>query len=445
MESNNIENMKIEIRDSLTCFICAAKVKDTMMCLKCKKLACSQCIKKWFETGHNICPFCKAESNLNSMISLPFINYLSDYFIKEIDNEEKNKKNINEVGDINNNYNIINDDDNNLSKTQLIKNKINFDDNKIRNKEYSKMKKKEEKCEKHLDKIIKYYCLNCNSKHCTKCLMINNEDSKIHYGHKIISIEQKNKFNLEEVKNEINNLSNVVNEIKGYKKNIELESEIIEKKEEFIERIIDNFINFIRRENESKKLDLDDKNRLMKSQVENINIVKNNYIDAINNFIEREDINGFQEYFNKIKKFKDINRYKQKNIYNIYLKPNLKFYETDFIQIDINEYNETFGEVYFNIEGINNQLYLKFNGEAINEVSINLLIFLKNIREENQKYYGSLLIKNKNSIIILHLDEKMIHKETLILGKTIIKSSLNNLVDQHNKCHAKIVLGYISL
>ena len=319
------------------------------MCLKCKQLACSQCVKKWFQAGHNTCLSCKRESSLESMNSLPFFNYLLDYYVKKIENKVKDKNNfnyINNYNDNNNDFNIINDDDNdNLSKTQIINNRFNIDENGMRKKEWSEIKIKEERCEKHPDEIFEYYCINCNSKYCSKCLMINNEESKIHYGHKIISLEQKNKFKIEELKYEIDNLPNVINEIKEYKNNVELENKILEKKEEFIYKVINNFRNLISRKYERKKQALEEKNKLITNQIENINKVRNSYIDAINNFAEREDVNGFKEYFNKIKKFKDINKYKHKSTFDIYLKPNLKFYETDFTQMDINEYNEAIGEI----------------------------------------------------------------------------------------------------
>ena len=173
--------------------------------------------------------------------------------------------------------------------------------------------------------------------------------------------------------------------------------------------------------------------------------MKNSYIDALTNFVDRDDVNGCEEYYNKIKNFRDINRYKHTNNFNIYLKPNLKFYETDFIQIDINEYNETIGEAYLVVEGINNQLHLKFSGEAINEVIINLLIYLENKITEKQEYYASLIIKVKNGAILLPLNETMVLNGTLILGKTILKSGLSALVDQNNKCHVKLILAYMSL
>ena len=109
MEANNLENMKFEIKDKLTCIICGAKVKDPMMCLTCKNFGCSPCIKKWFEAGNKVCPSCKSESNITLMITVPFVNYLSDYYVKNIDNQEKIPNNIN-YNYNNNDYNIINDD-----------------------------------------------------------------------------------------------------------------------------------------------------------------------------------------------------------------------------------------------------------------------------------------------------------------------------------------------
>ena len=111
MESKNSDEMKIEIKDALTCFICTAKILDPMMCPKCKRMVCSKCIKKWFDENHDKCPFCQTHSSFDNMISLPFMNHLSDYFIKEIDNKKDKKNDIKEMNkiidedeDINSNY-----------------------------------------------------------------------------------------------------------------------------------------------------------------------------------------------------------------------------------------------------------------------------------------------------------------------------------------------------
>ena len=91
MESKKIDEMKIEIKDALTCFICTGKVYDPMMCPQCKKLVCSKCIKKWID-DHEKCPFCQKQMSFDEMISLPFMNHLSNYFINEIDNKNKEKE-----------------------------------------------------------------------------------------------------------------------------------------------------------------------------------------------------------------------------------------------------------------------------------------------------------------------------------------------------------------
>ena len=37
INDNNAENLKSDIKDTLTCFICTAKIIDPMMCPQCKK------------------------------------------------------------------------------------------------------------------------------------------------------------------------------------------------------------------------------------------------------------------------------------------------------------------------------------------------------------------------------------------------------------------------
>ena len=470
MESKNVDDMKVEIKDTLTCFICTAKVLDPLMCPKCKKLVCTNCIKKWFEQDHDKCPFCQTQSSFENMISLPFMNDLSEYFIKEIDNKknEKNKINmkdlnkiidddeeiisisnsqnsLNNFSDINN----INDDKKNLSKTQIISNKIEFDgESNINNEnnfiQYSNIKRGE-LCPNHKGEIIEYYCLNCNTKHCSKCLMIINKESKIHEGHKIITIEQKNKYNLDEIKEDINNLSNVANEISKYKDTIDMDSKIIEKREEFVKKVIDEFKEYYIKKSGNKRDRLDIKAHLIQNQLDRINNIRNNYTESLNNFVERDDENGFKEYQQKIKDFKDTNDYQYPNNFNLTFNPNLKFYETDYIDIDINEYDENIGEIYFNVEGIEKQLHFKLNGEAIDEVLVNLQIESDKLGDEKDRYFGLLLFQKNNKATYLFLDEKMVHNEILILGRTIVKSGLKSIVDDQNKCHFKLILAIFSV
>ena len=468
MESKNVDDIKVDIKDALTCFICTSKVLDPLMCPTCKKLVCSKCIKKWFEQNHDKCPFCLTQTSFENMISLPFMNDLSVYFIKEIENkknEEKinkiNMKDMNKIIDedediISNsnsnsqiNINNINNENKNISKIQIISNKLEFErESRINNennfKQFSNFKRGEQ-CPKHIGEIIEYYCLNCNTKHCSKCLMIISKESKIHETHKIITIEQKNKYNLEEIKEDINDLSNVVNDLSEFKDIIDMDKKIIEKKEEFVKKVIDEFKEYFSKISGQKKDRLKIKEDLIQNQLDRINNIRISYIESLNDFVERDDEYALKEYQQKIKDFKDTSDYQYPNNFNISFNPNLNFYETDYIDIDINEYDENIGELYFNIEGIEKQLHFKLNGEAIDEVLVNLQIESDNLGDEKDRYYGLILFKNKNKATYLFLDEKMVHNEILILGRTIVRNGLKSIVDDENKCHVKFILAYFTV
>ena len=463
MESG-IDYNKNEIKDALTCFICTSKVSNPLMCQQCKRMVCEKCIKKWYDDGHDKCPYCQVQSSFENMISLPFMEQLSQFFMKDIDSKNVKKLNkkkkledmniiIDEDEDLNSNNNdIINNNDNDdddiknnpLSKTHYIPNKFrnegdNNENNKNNDNQLSNIKK-ENMCPKHKNEVLEYYCLNCNTKHCSKCLLFFSEESKIHNGHKIIPIEQKEKFKIDDIKEDINNLSSVINELNEYKRNIELDTKIIIKKEEFTNKLMEELKDFYNKKSENKKCELDIKNQLIKNQLNRIFAVQDNYTEELNNFIEKGDVNGFKEYQEKIRNFKNINRYKYGNNFKEVLHPEFKLYETDFIDIDINEDEEILGEIYFNIEGINQQLHFQLNGQALNEVLINLQIGL-NEGEDKESYHAFLLFTKNNNIIGLYIDEKMIENKILILGKTIVKNDLISIMDEERKCHVKLILA----
>ena len=452
MESKNSDEMKIEIKDALTCFICTAKILDPMMCPKCKRMVCSKCIKKWFDENHDKCPFCQTHSSFENMISLPFMNHISDYFIKEIDNKKNKKKDIKEMNKIidedEDSFNN-NNDNKSLSKTQFIPKKFDTNENNNINDENKFNQwtniRRGDICPKHKTEIIEYYCINCNTKHCSKCLVIMSEDSKIHKGHKIISIEQKNKYNLDEVKEEINNLVNVIEEIKGYKDNLNIDNKIIEKKNEFMTKTLDEFKVFYNKKSGDKRLDLDIKCQLIQNQLDKLNNIRNSYIESFNNFIEREDENGFKEYIKNLKDFKNTNIFKYPNNYNILFNPNLKFYETDFIDLDINENDDTIGEMNFYVDGIEKPLLLKLNGETMDEILVNIQIESDKLGDEKDRYFALLLFKKDDSIINLNLEEKMLINETLVIGKSIVRHGLSTIVDEQHKCHFKLILSIFDI
>ena len=93
MESKKDNNTQVEIKDALTCFICASKVSEPLMCQKCKKLVCTKCIKKWYE-NHDKCPYCQVQSSFDKMISLPFMDEISQFFMNAIDNNNQKLRRI---------------------------------------------------------------------------------------------------------------------------------------------------------------------------------------------------------------------------------------------------------------------------------------------------------------------------------------------------------------
>lgn len=464
MESE-IDSNTVEIKDALTCFICALKVTEPLMCPKCRKMACSKCIKKWFDEDHDKCPYCQTHSSYDNMISLPFMDQISQFFMNEIKNKKSKQKEMNKIideddlidesGNYNNinNINNVHEDDENynqnyLSKTHFIPNKFknenenNNNAKNMNNNEMSSNIKKGETCPKHKNELIEYYCINCNTKHCSKCFLFFSEESKNHQDHKIIPIDQKNKFKIDEIKEEIINLSNVIKDLKEYKDNIEMEKKMDEKKEEFINKIIEEFRTFFNQKIDTKNSQLNTKNELISNQLDKIFNVQNNYSESLENFISHGDEQGFKEYHQLIKNFKDTKRFEHSNNISIHLNPILRFFETDFIDIEINEYEEIMGEIYFNIEGINKQLHFKLNGQTFDEVLINLQIELNDLTGEKERYYGNIIFNNRNKLISISLDEKMVDNGILILGRTIIKSGLSTIVDENHKCHIKLFLAH---
>ena len=491
---NENENRKVEIKDALTCFICTAKVLDPMMCPQCKKLVCANCIKKWFiEQQHEKCPYCQVPSSFDKMINLPFMNQLSEYFIKEIEKKEDEAQktfiapqsknmNINQIieGDdddffnINNNNNKksnddFNDENNPLYKSQLFPHKFQKNDslkdsksslhqshikdefdidlykkNKINNN-INKYDPNKEYCPIHPKEEIEYFCINCNTKHCVKCLLIMSKESKIHQGHKIIDMAKKKKYDLDTIYQEINSLSNITKELNQYKINIEMEEKIIEKREDFFKKMTEEFQGLITSKilNRKTQLSLDKQNLV--NQLKHIDGVKNNHKEAIMNFVERDDEYGLLEYHNKIKGFKDTEDFVHNDFFEIDINPSLRFFETDFMDVDIKPYEDNIGEIIgelnFDVKGLNKQIQLRFNQEAIDEILINLQINLENFDEDKIRYACYLILRNKNLITSAYLNESMVHNGILILGKTIVKNSLKNILDDYNKCHFKLILS----
>ena len=425
---NNLDKAKIEAKNILTCNICTAKVLDPIICSICKKLFCSKCIKKWFHDRKNYkSPCCQVQASLDDMISLPFMNNFSEFFIKQIDNE----KHIDDEMEEDDNFNIFKNDDDRNEISHLDKN--------------SESKILLDYCPKHKDKIIEFICLNCNTNHCSKCLMFINEESKKHKGHKIISKEQKNKFKIDEIKKDIENLSVIMDEIHKNQNKLEMENEIINNYNDFFNNIIKELQNFFFQNIDKKKYELFIKKQSLQNKLKNINNYMDNYENIIHSLISKKDEEGFKLFLQKIKKCRDTSKFNDLNNISINLNSSFRIYMTEFYEGDINENNEIIVEINFNINEINKIVYFKISLQNNDFILMNLLIELNNLQNNNQnKYYANLLVKNKNNIISYSFKENIIQDGFLIISKTLKKDILKSFSDDDNKLHAKLILCEIN-
>ena len=60
------------------------------MCPNFKRIFCENCINKWLEQ-HTFCGICKSNLSTLDLIEIPFLDEMPTFFIKNIDNMEKNK------------------------------------------------------------------------------------------------------------------------------------------------------------------------------------------------------------------------------------------------------------------------------------------------------------------------------------------------------------------
>ena len=78
-----------------------------------------------------------------------------------------------------------------------------------------------------------------------------------------------------------------------------------------------------------------------------------------------------------------------------------------------------------------------------------LLSDVKNVGKANEVvnvsdgYARNFLFKKglAKEVTSANLNERMVHNGILILGKTIIKNSLKNIIDENHQCHVKLVLA----
>ena len=316
IEEQKKENqLEDEIRDHLKCYICLGKVSRPKMCKYCKKICCAACIDQWLE-NHTFCGICKHQVTTEDMISLPFLDDMSSFFINNIDNQKKKtminprtsfqkmgervissqgmRNNQNKPQQINymNSPNIninINNIDNTLSN--------NEDLNEINDTEEAELD--ENICQEH-NEHISFYCIQCDKYYCSKCLVFFGEETKKHKNHFIVQASKINDLGVSNAIKEYQKLGdtkNKLNEIIGLINTTKKEKEI--KKYEII-----TIIDFIREYNQIK-MD-EERNKyiniinMARNQKQNIDNIYSFLPKELSTCIEQNNFNQTNNIFNKL-------------------------------------------------------------------------------------------------------------------------------------------------
>jgi cell division protein FtsB len=259
-----------DIRNKLKCYICKSKVIKPKMCKYCKKLSCSYCISKWL-LQHDFCGFCKKNITTDDVILIPFIDDMSTYFIKNIENNPVYKS----------------------EKIEKPKNKIKSE--KLDNKE--EVNDKSNICKKHNNKF-QYYCIQCDNCYCNNCLDFFGEETKKHLSHFIFQVEKMkeiaSKFKSEDNKKYINQIE-------------DLKQQLLEEKDNYNKLKTENtrlekMINSLKQQNNDINTKLEKEINKLKANMRQLE----NELERKNNTIQDYilEINSLKENKNQITSIK---------------------------------------------------------------------------------------------------------------------------------------------
>ena len=283
-----------KLKELMICCICQEKVVVPKICPLCFKIACDECIKKWFVTkGNKTCFHCKKNISLEKMISIPVINNISNILnkktidikndsslvLKQLSSRNNRPTNAN-LNSYTNNITSIDSSRSNVGNciNKFVNNSLDLRKclKKIKHRKFpnsiSETRKSNidkhnmtninnsntdnsintdninisnEHCEMHKDQLLFYYCVNCEKSYCRTCFVFFGEEKNKHIGHKIIDYEKlkdKNNFELfKEIKNlkeKSIKINNFINKCESIKNCYNLEKNIVNS---FIKSFINNY------------------------------------------------------------------------------------------------------------------------------------------------------------------------------------------------------------
>ena len=460
-----IENeLEEQIKDHLKCYICLCQLTRPKMCIHCKRMCCEECINRWLQQ-HSFCGICKHQLGNNDLISIPFLDNMSSFFMENIekpkkqinikseDSSNKNKiikkdsKNIKGTIKINNygkkeqnNNNIIN---NNKNPNHI--NRINDDIDNVRNIPFkTDIKNKSEINDGDIDicmehgNNIEYYCIQCDKYFCGQCLIFFGNEVNKHDNHFIIRTSKLNDNRIKEVLNEYKKLSETnskIDNLIGLCTSKIKENEI--KKYEIIKSIHlikDFYMNLIDKDSE----EVENIIQHVRGLKNNFDINKNEALIKFGNSLsnQSETYKGIQEAYKDIKKLNVEPQLEKKIMENISLnqknnpKLYLENYQSDFIEYTIpippdHHFLENQKLLNCNIPGSNLYLNIKYEN---NKVAISFSSTIKNTH-----LYAYIVFRvNKHGLEFIHLKENDF--VLLDINKFLY------LCDEENKIHFKFCL-----
>ena len=402
------EQSKAQVKDIFKCYICYNKVTNPRMCLHCKKLTCEKCIKNWLKTKE-MCGFCRSKIKFEDTISVPLNNELISFFIEQVEDDKNN--------DFNSIICECEEDENIFSN---------------RNKDL---------CYEH-NNMYEYFCVQCNKKYCSKCLVILNDSSKIHENHLILHLkDMKNKdFNepleqfkkLDESKKNIEDLISLCN--------LKIREMEIEKSQmtKYLNKIIDVI-----------DVDLYDKLKYYKTEHRNLKKKEEEYNRAIEttplalqNIIKSHDHGQGEKIYDHIIKLKDIPNNSELKLKKFFVE---SFSSEQFEFIIPNNGNYTENLVIFN-KTVNN--FIPDNEVKIvlrySNTNICFFIEIRNIKnevkEEKINYYGFVLINNKKYGCEFVNFEDLVNYDKHILSVEINAKQFISFKDENNKIRYRLII-----
>jgi hypothetical protein len=246
---------------------------------------------------------------------------LTSYFINRIEiNKEYHS----------NNYQNNNNEDN------------EYNENDFNEKGKNRKNREIHYCEKHKEKIIEYYCIECSEYLCSKCLVFFNQKAvDKHKNHKIMEIEKLNKFNIDQAIAEYSKLNQSKTNLSELEKDINLKLMELDLKKTRNNKLLDSIKKDMELQYIEQIKSLNDILASVKTQIENIDSSIYSVPNSFNNIIEKHDYGQGEQILEELKKLNEkfnLNNENNKEISEkINIKTNFNFtcYESEYLTIKI--------------------------------------------------------------------------------------------------------------